>query len=624
MTTQVVFQVGRPTASDVAALAGNQGALVSVSSNINQVIAVGNDLLGDDTIGTTAAYVDVINIVGTDLDLGESSSTRTVAGALRDGTIDDLLYGQVGKIADYAALTAIPVTTLSGGEVKFVSGRTSNGDGGEGNFYYDAASTATADGGTILAPDVGDGRWLRIGANLVSKPVFTSWFGNDAAGIQAALDSGARHIIFDGGDVTLTDGLTMTGPASGAIFEGATLSSGDTAILRYAGSGDLLTVSNQYNGVVRNLELRHTGPSGKVVNFADGEFHQLLGSTIYVGDVSSTDVSVYFRSSSTIIADNTFNGNRPAFAIHSDRTSGLVNINSVIRDNYFGGVGKAILAKTSDGSARQEGLLIDSNTFVCTGQKQIEVHEHLDIRIVNNMLDQGDQHCIWLTPTAQGIDGCLIADNYISTAANTTGGVGVEVDPAAAGNVGRLRVKGNYFAFSGYGLAVGATVASLTVIGNDFGTCSQLALGINQAKNVTVVANQFGNLGGNNFLFADGAAGGPFTITGNHFDPLAGFTYTPTNVANITWTGNFGRKFSSRTSSVINASSTGSSFAVIAHGLSSTPAKSKLLATVMEESGAHSDIRLRVASVDATNVTVEVFWTTINAGDLRVNVYSEA
>jgi hypothetical protein len=43
----------------------------------------------------------------------------------------------------------------------YVASRATDGDGGEGWWRFDAASSATANGGTILAPDAGTGRWIR-------------------------------------------------------------------------------------------------------------------------------------------------------------------------------------------------------------------------------------------------------------------------------------------------------------------------------------------------------------------------------------------------------------------------------------------------------------------------------
>lgn len=62
--------------------------------------------------------------------------------------------------SDIAALTAL--TGMANGAVAQVLGYYAAGDGGGGLFRYDSASGATVNGGTILAPGVGSGRWLRV------------------------------------------------------------------------------------------------------------------------------------------------------------------------------------------------------------------------------------------------------------------------------------------------------------------------------------------------------------------------------------------------------------------------------------------------------------------------------
>jgi hypothetical protein len=89
-----------------------------------------------------------------------------------------------------AALKAL--TGMANGAVRQVRGYYAVGDGGGGTFRYDSGSSATDNGGTIIAPDTGSGRWLRIYSGWVDP----LWFGakgdgvtNDAAAIQAAINA---------------------------------------------------------------------------------------------------------------------------------------------------------------------------------------------------------------------------------------------------------------------------------------------------------------------------------------------------------------------------------------------------------------------------------------------------
>ena len=95
-------------------------------------------------------------------------------------------------VATYAALTIIPASFRFDDMLVYVSSRATDGDGGEGWWRFDAASSATANGGTILAPDTGTGRWFRLYAGNVSVQWFGARPGGTAAAnttaIQAAID----------------------------------------------------------------------------------------------------------------------------------------------------------------------------------------------------------------------------------------------------------------------------------------------------------------------------------------------------------------------------------------------------------------------------------------------------
>jgi Pectate lyase superfamily protein len=78
------------------------------------------------------------------------------------------------------------------GDTGFLLGYNSKGDGGGGDFYWDSASTATHNGGTVIQPGGGGtGRWFRV----YDGPLDVKWFGatgngstDDHAAIQAAAD----------------------------------------------------------------------------------------------------------------------------------------------------------------------------------------------------------------------------------------------------------------------------------------------------------------------------------------------------------------------------------------------------------------------------------------------------
>jgi hypothetical protein len=86
--------------------------------------------------------------------------------------------GNVSSIADLKALTTFADPCFN------VFGCHSPGDGGGGQFYWDAQSTATDDGGTVISPASNPpvGRWKR----LLHGPLSVKWFGAYSDGSHGA------------------------------------------------------------------------------------------------------------------------------------------------------------------------------------------------------------------------------------------------------------------------------------------------------------------------------------------------------------------------------------------------------------------------------------------------------
>jgi hypothetical protein len=118
-------------------------------------------------------------------------------------------FSAVRYVATYAALTALTTNAgLADNGIYCTYARTTEEDGGFGFWRYDSASTATANGGTILAINgSGAGRFFRLYEGIVS----TKWFGaagnntnDDTAEIQAAIDACEAT---GGGTVYLSEGI---------------------------------------------------------------------------------------------------------------------------------------------------------------------------------------------------------------------------------------------------------------------------------------------------------------------------------------------------------------------------------------------------------------------------------
>jgi hypothetical protein len=114
----------------------------------------------------------------------------------------------VNSIADLKALTAGAFHCVQ------LLGYYAPGDGGGGEFYWDASSAEPDNGGTIIIPasNPATGRWKR----LVEGPLSVKWFGakgdavDDTAAIKAAIGVGAGTVTFPPGAYRVTRTITIS------------------------------------------------------------------------------------------------------------------------------------------------------------------------------------------------------------------------------------------------------------------------------------------------------------------------------------------------------------------------------------------------------------------------------
>lgn len=128
----------------------------------------------------------------------------------------------VGSIAQLRALA-------SGASVN-VLGYYTPGDGGGGLFYYNVASTATDNGGTVIAPNSGVGRWLRIAvANVFTPRMFGARAdgSSDTGFIQNAINAIAvlggtlwMDTVYTVGGAVNANGLSLVNLLSGVNIDG--------------------------------------------------------------------------------------------------------------------------------------------------------------------------------------------------------------------------------------------------------------------------------------------------------------------------------------------------------------------------------------------------------------------
>jgi len=296
-----------------------------------------------------------------------------------------------------ASIAALKALTPSAGDAVNTLGYYAAGDGGGGTFYYDAAASTADNGGTIIAPTVGAGRWLRA----YSGPVNVRWFGakgdgatDDTAAIQAALNTGLLTHV-PAGSYIISQALTPPSPTGsyygGIIGDGSRKSiillQGAIIGLDFSGSGD------KSGCVFSDFWLKGDGAAGSTgisINYLTN------GSVIKNIMISSVGVGVLHTKSWYGSIRNVRMSNIGDCGLHVDKSAEAVNAEVFDRLFIAGGVNSVRV----DGDAYNGyGITFLGCTF--EGAKETAVI----ISWANNVL----------------IKSCYFENNY--TDAKSTGGV---------------------------------------------------------------------------------------------------------------------------------------------------------------------------------------------------------
>ena len=292
------------TANGSSPLAGGK-----IHFYVSGSVSTNKDTFSDDTLLTANTNPLVLDSAGrVQVDVWGDGDYKMVVADSNDTPIStfDPVSGGAGitKVNTIAELTAITKATLTNGDEFSVSGYYAQGDGVGGNFYWNSASTATANGGTIIASDEGGtGRWLRI---VVGDIINVLMFGavgdgvtDDTADIQAAIDSGSP-IVFPAGTYA-------SGPLTQSTNFQRFYADGQVNIIKNA-NGVLLTstgiyveldgiqfLGTGYTGDNINMSGNHprlincssSGTSGRALK-ATGAHVQIIGTS---GSYSTTDAT---------------------------------------------------------------------------------------------------------------------------------------------------------------------------------------------------------------------------------------------------------------------------------------------------------------------------------------------
>lgn len=190
-----------------------------------------------------------------------TNAANITSGTLPDARLSFVPQAPVATISALKALAAGAYTSVN------VLGYYAAGDNGGGTFLWNGASAAADNGGTVIAPNTGSGRWIRQVANGVYMPRMFGARGdgsNDKTFVQNAIDAifaaGGGTLYFDviytvGGSkhangfsiIDLKSGVHMVGPGGLKLADNTNTAD---AVFTASFSGTTMTVSAMTSGTI--------------------------------------------------------------------------------------------------------------------------------------------------------------------------------------------------------------------------------------------------------------------------------------------------------------------------------------------------------------------------------------
>jgi hypothetical protein len=363
----------------------------------------------------------------------------------------------------------------------------------------------------------------------------------------------------------------------------------------------------------------HRG-DGKVFHTGEYEAHRFLKPQMTGHVTTALEPLILMLGSNTYLEEpsiTTFRTN--AFAVIVRKVAALININSRIEKAYMGGTGNGILVDSEQLDNRVEGLSIPDTKCVLTGGAQLLVRSVLDLTVTNGMWDRADGSCILLDATGLGIDGVDVSGNWLSAANNPTGvsgGAGIKSQPT--GPIGNLNIINNRIRYCAYGIALTDNVSQVSISKNIITDIDQIAIG-GAFDDWDIEGNSYQAVG-TQLALTEGAGGGAVHINNERFSSSGAINLTVVTGARWNIGNTSGKKLRRRTSANTAASPTTGVYVNVPHGLIAAPRRGQILVEASFSSGAYSNIVANIAVIDATNVTVQLFFTTITNGVITVAV----
>tara|TARA_R110001632_G_scaffold2618_4_gene11563 strand:- start:1951 stop:3939 length:1989 start_codon:yes stop_codon:yes gene_type:complete len=375
------------TANGSSPLAGGK-----IHFYVSGSVSTNKDTFSDSTLLTANTNPLVLDSAGrVQVDVWGDGAYKMVVADSTDTPIDtfDPVTGSFSAEAvnSIAELTALLKTILTDGDQFAVSGYTTQGDGGGGDFYWDASNTDTENGGTIFEADEGGtGRWLRI----VEDSLTPKDFGSKPDGVT---DNSVTLQAWV--DYTYANKLLATD--DGGHYQHASTIILATALQRWTfNGGGCGEKQNFINDVPAGTVFEYTGATGNGWEFGDGSTTNIQGFKLSnvafwgttTGTVLNVDRCQQFNVFEKIFVGQNGTGNGFIYAdswvggikdvyvkgpdngtgigfqlVQNDVQAGIINVENVTGDGFQYGVVFGDLTSGSGAGLRSvKGFVQGSNS----------------------------------------------------------------------------------------------------------------------------------------------------------------------------------------------------------------------------------------------------------------------
>jgi hypothetical protein len=225
------------------------------------------ELTAISTVNTTVDPLPIFDV---------SDTTQASSGTTKKITvsqIDAAIFGTTGSKAivvdNVAALKALTVSGIADGQLYITRGYYSDNDGGQGAYIYDSASAASDNGGTVIAPTAGSGRFLLqiVGSELNVKQFGAYSDETNATITTSAVTNAFAALPANGGVIKFPSGTYLVNSINYTAVSRFNIIGdgyGVSILKKNSGSSPLLnlqpsTFSNGWS--IKNLTLNGNGVS---------------------------------------------------------------------------------------------------------------------------------------------------------------------------------------------------------------------------------------------------------------------------------------------------------------------------------------------------------------------------